>query len=96
MSYRHRILSPLFVLLLLGLASGCGNDGNVTLRLTPAENSRIDTLYRIQLDSLRPIWEQACETNYPKMVRTAVDSIVTERIAEEERLRARTQSPKPQ
>jgi len=93
---RHHILSPLFALFLLGLASGCGNDGNVTLRLTPAENSRIDTLYRTQLDSLRPIWEQACETNYPKMVRAAVDSIVTQRIAEEERLRARTQNPKPQ
>jgi hypothetical protein len=96
MPYRHRIFPSLFAILLLGLVSACGNDGNVTLRLTPAERSRIDTLYRIQLDSLRPIWEQACETNYPKMVRAAVDSIVTERIAEEERLRARTLNPQPQ
>lgn len=96
MTYRQRIVASLLAIPLLALAPGCGNDSKVTLRLTPAENSRIDTLYRARLDSLRPIWEQACEANYPQMVRTAVDSIVAERIADEERLRARTQPPNPQ
>lgn len=71
--------------------TACDNQTqNVSLRLTPTERNRIDTLYTNQLDSLRPIWDSLCEQRYSQMVKLAVDSIVAQRLEEEERLRART------
>ena len=71
--------------------TACDNQTqNVSLRLTPTERNRIDTLYTSQLDSLRPIWDSLCELHYSRMVELAVDSIVEQRLEEEERLRART------
>lgn len=94
MLFRHRIIPTFTVILLIGCLSACGSgDENVTLRLTPAERSRIDTIYRTRLDSLRPIWDLACDTSRPRRLAAAVDSIVSERIEEEERLRARTKLP---
>ena len=57
--------------------TACDNQTqNVSLRLTPTERNRIDTLYTSQLDSLRPLWDSLCEQRYPQMVASAVDSIV--------------------
>ena len=70
--------------------TACDNQTqNVSLRLTPTERNRIDTLYTSQLDSLRPIWDSLCDQRYPEMVASAVDSIVKQRLEEEERLRTR-------
>ena len=80
----------LIVIILFALTTCDNQTQNVSLRLTPTERNRIDTLYTSQLDSLRPIWDSLCELRYSRMVELAVDSIVEQRLEEEERLRART------
>ena len=80
----------IFAALLLALAlTSCGDNSNVSLRLTPAERGRIDTLYTAQLDSLRPLWDSMCTQRYDMAVSKAVDSIVQQRMEEEIRLRSR-------
>lgn len=87
----NRIIPALLFILFFTLITACDNQTqNVSLRLTPTERNRIDTLYTSKLDSLRPIWDSLCEQRYPEMVQLAVDSIVNQRLAEEERLRTRT------
>lgn len=85
------LLSTVMALLLMALIACDNQKQNVSLRLTPTERSRIDTLYTAKLDSLRPIWDSLCEQRYDSMVKLALDSIVEQRLEEEERLRARTQ-----
>ncbi|MEZ4987871.1 MAG: hypothetical protein R2795_23055 [Saprospiraceae bacterium] len=73
------------------LLTACGgNQPGVNLRLTPAERAQIDTLYRVQLDSLRPVWDSLCTTGRDGRLQQAVDSIVKERLEEEALLRERT------
>lgn len=86
-----RVPSAIILLLLAALLWGACNskDTEVNLRLTPNERNRIDTIYTVRLDSLRPIWDSLCELNYPQMVEEAVDSIVQQRLEEETRLRSR-------
>ncbi len=86
-----RVPSTILLLLLAVLFWGACNskDTEVNLRLTPNERNRIDTIYTVRLDSLRPIWDSLCEMNYPQMVEEAVDSIVQQRLEEETRLRSR-------
>ena len=86
-----RVPSAIILLLLAVLLWGACNskDTEVNLRLTPNERTRIDTIYTVRLDSLRPIWDSLCEMNYPQMVEEAVDSIVQQRLEEETRLRSR-------
>ena len=86
-----RVPSAIILLLLAVLLWGACNskDTEVNLRLTPNERNRIDTIYTVRLDSLRPIWDSLCEMNYPQMVEEAVDSIVQQRLEEETRLRSR-------
>ena len=86
-----RVPSTILLLLLAVLLWGACNskDTEVNLRLTPNERNRIDTIYTVRLDSLRPIWDSLCEMNYPQMVEEAVDSIVQQRLEEETRLRSR-------
>ena len=86
-----RVPSAILLLLLAVLLWGACNskDTEVNLRLTPNERNRIDTIYTVRLDSLRPIWDSLCEMNYPQMVEEAVDSIVQQRLEEETRLRSR-------
>ncbi len=67
----------------------CGKKDAVNLRLTPMERNRIDTIYTVRLDSLRPIWDSLCDVNHEMMVQAAVDSIVQQRLEEEARLRSR-------
>ncbi len=84
-------LSFYLTAVLFFVLTACDNQTqNVSLRLTPTERNRIDTLYTNQLDSLRPIWDSLCEQRYPRMVKLAVDSIVKQRLEEEVRLRTRT------
>jgi hypothetical protein len=64
-------------------------DQKVELRLTSYELNRIDTLYARQAEALRDEADSLCNAAYPKLVQTAVDSIISERIATEERLRRR-------
>ena len=85
---RALALTIVVLLFLVGF-SACDTQEDVNLRLTPTERNRIDTLYTIRLDSLRPIWDSLCELNQPMMVEAAVDSIVQQRLEEEERLRSR-------
>jgi hypothetical protein len=85
---RWMILISAALLMLLVAACG-GKSAEVSLRLTPKERGQIDTLYTIQLDSLRPHWDSLCEARYETDLRRAVDSIVAQRIEEEIRLRSR-------
>lgn len=84
------ILSLVISFLLFSIIACDNQKQNVSLRLTPTERNRIDTLYTSKLDSLRPIWDSLCEQRYEAMVEVALDSIVKQRLEEEERLRART------
>ncbi|MEL7249399.1 MAG: hypothetical protein AAFO03_13310 [Bacteroidota bacterium] len=82
-----------FLIIVLVVAAlcwnACGEKEAVNLRLTPMERNRIDTLYTVRLDSLRPIWDSLCEVNHSLVVAAAVDSIVQQRLEEEARLRSR-------
>ena len=71
------------------LLSCGGKNTDVNLRLTHAENKKIEALYTSQLDSLRPLWDSLCVLNHDKMVRHALDSIIKERLEEEALLRNR-------
>lgn len=79
--------SGLFILCFL-LSCG-GKDPEVNLRMTPAERSRVDTIYKTRIAILRPQWDSLCDARYPAVVAAARDSIVKERLAEEALLRRR-------
>lgn len=64
-------------------------DQKVELRLTSYELNRIDTLYARQAEILRDEADSLCNAAFPKLIQAAVDSIISERIATEERLRRR-------
>ena len=82
--------SALVMILLCGLVAACSDQKtDVSLRLTHAERERIDSIYTSRLDSLRPIWDSLCDVNHDATLKIAIDSIVTERIEEEVRLRSR-------
>jgi hypothetical protein len=82
-----------FALLMALLAAACEQQ-DVQLRLTSFERNRIDTLYAGQATALRAEVDSLCELRYARMVQEAVDSIVQERLAEEERLRSRIPIPR--
>jgi|GEM_PF-2711384 Tfp pilus assembly protein PilV len=77
---------------LLGTAA-CQQD-DVQLRLTSFERNRIDTLYAGQAAALRAQTDSLCQRRYAEWVQQAVDSIVQERLAEEEQLRSRIPIPR--
>lgn len=81
----------LFVLSIIGtLLFSCDNKKtDVHLRLTHTENKLIQKAYQNRLDSLRPLWDSLCELNHDKMLSHALDSIIKQRLAEEEILRNR-------
>ncbi len=72
------------------IANSCGNKKqDVQLRLTHTENKLIEKIYKNRLDSLRPLWDSLCEMNHDRMVSEALDSIIKQRLAEEQLLRNR-------
>jgi hypothetical protein len=77
------------VIVLLWLVQAGCTDQKVELRLTSYELNRIDTLYAQQAEALREEADSLCNAAYPDLVQDAVDSIVSGRIAAEERLRSR-------
>ena len=82
------LLSSIFFAALL---AGCEPPEEAPIRLTSRERIRIDTLASQQIDGLRPIMDSICDASYQEMIERAVDSLVKERRAEEEKLRARIQ-----
>lgn len=87
---KHLSTSLALLTVLIGLMSACGEQKtDVSLRLTHAEKVRIDSIYTHRLDSLRPVWDSLCEARHNLVLKTAIDSIVAERLEEEARLRAR-------
>lgn len=85
--------SSLFGLLLLLLLclTACGGkkSGAAKVRLSSNERALMDSLYIKQIEILRPEWDSLCEASYESSVAAAVDSLITTRLEEEIRLRAR-------
>lgn len=77
------------ILLAVGLA-GC-EEPETNVRLTSRERIQIDTIATRQIDSLRYVMDSVCITDYPGIMRRALDSLLKLRRAEEEILRARIQ-----
>lgn len=79
-----------FLLLLLFL-SACGGkkSGEAKVRLSSNERALMDSLYIKQIEHLRPKWDSLCEASFESSVALAVDSLITTRLEEEVRLRAR-------
>lgn len=79
-----------FLLLLLFL-SACGGkkSGEAKVRLSSNERALMDSLYIKQIEHLRPKWDSLCEASFESSVTLAVDSLITTRLEEEVRLRAR-------
>jgi hypothetical protein len=78
------------IIILCFFTNACSDQKTgVSLRLTHAERVRIDSIYTSRLDSLRPIWDSLCEAGYDSSLKVALDSIVSERLEEEDRLRSR-------
>lgn len=86
-------LNDIYQMIGISLLIGCfacgGGREDVTLRLTPNERTRIDTLYTQRVKEMKPIWDSLCEAHHDSMLRYAVDSIIQERLADEAELRAR-------
>lgn len=81
----------------LALLTACGGkEPEVRLRLTPAERSRIDTLYQERIGVLRPLWDSLCDLRFDSVVAAARDSIVQERLEEEAALRRRERANESQ
>ncbi|NRB47837.1 MAG: hypothetical protein HRU41_09215 [Saprospiraceae bacterium] len=78
------------VLLFLSL-SACGGkkSGAAKVRLSSNERALMDSLYIKQIEQLRPMWDSLCTANFETSVAQAVDSLITTRLEEEVRLRAR-------
>lgn len=73
----------------LALALGACQQDEVQLRLTSYERNRIDTLYARIAPDLRKETDSLCNATFAQLVQQAVDSIVQERLIEEELLRSR-------
>lgn len=80
-----------FIFLLLLFLSACGGKKNseAKVRLSSNERALMDSLYIKQIEFLRPQWDSLCEARYDASVAQAVDSLITTRLEEEVRLRAR-------
>ncbi len=89
----NRKPSSLFglLLLLLILLSACGGkkSGAAKVRLSSNERALMDSLYIKKIEVLRPKWDSLCKARYESSVAAAVDSLITTRLEEEVRLRAR-------
>jgi len=85
---------PLSIILVISCCYcffSCGNNkADVNLRVTHAENKKIEAIYTSRLDSLRPLWDSLCVFNHDEMLDKALDSIIKERLEEEELLRSRS------
>jgi hypothetical protein len=70
------------------MLTGCDDSKNRTeIKLSYQERRAVDTLYKERILELAPIMDSLCDTNFEAMVQSSIDSILTERRAEEERLR---------
>ena len=84
------LCSCFVAIILCCFITACSNQKTgVSLRLTHAERVLIDSIYTSRLDSLRQAWDSLCEAGYDSALKIALDSIVSERIEEEARLRSR-------
>lgn len=79
------------LLLILIFLSACGGKKNTAakVRLSSNERALMDSLYIKKIETLRPEWDSLCEARYETAVAQAVDSLITTRLEEEIRLRAR-------
>ncbi|MCB0654172.1 MAG: hypothetical protein KDC85_23025 [Saprospiraceae bacterium] len=70
------------------LFSACDDSKNRTqIKLSYQERRAIDTLYKVKVLELSPILDSLCDARFEKSVQESIDSILSERRAEEERLR---------
>lgn len=70
------------------LFSACDDSKNRTqVKLSYQERRAIDTLYKVKVLELSPILDSLCDAHFDKSVQESIDSILSERRAEEERLR---------
>ena len=70
------------------LFSSCDEKKNSPeIKLSYQERRAVDTLYKNRVLELSPLMDSICDMNFDAMVESSIDSILTERRAEEERLR---------
>lgn len=69
------------------LLSACTEPAPVSL--SSEDRAMVDTLYSKRVQELRPRLDSLCEAIFDEEVQKAVDSMLVERRAEEERLRRR-------
>ena len=73
---------------LFTLFSACDEGKTRTqIKLSYQERRAVDTLYKERVLELGPVLDSICDANFDQMVQASIDSILTERQAEEERLR---------
>lgn len=86
-SIKH--IQALFIgVAVMALFSSCDDSKNRTqIKLSYQERRAVDTLYKERVIELGTVMDSICDANFDNMVQTSIDSILTERRAEEERLR---------
>lgn len=75
-----RSVIGIFILVIIFSSFGCEKKANNPL--TRAERKLVDSLYRLEIDSLRTNLDQWCKEKYDSIYQEAVDSIMDLRINE--------------
>lgn len=68
---------------IISLVAACTPDPPPTLNYK--DRQFVDSLFRREVDSLKPILDSICEIRFDSSVQAAVDSIITERESEKEK-----------
>lgn len=70
------------------LFPACDDSKNRTqIKLSYQERRIVDTIYKDRVLELAEVLDSICDENFDEIVKSSIDSILTERRAEEERLR---------
>jgi hypothetical protein len=79
----HFIFYILHFAFIISLVTACTPDPPPTLNYK--DRQLVDSLFRREVDSLKPILDSICEIRFDSSVQAAVDSIISERESEKEK-----------
>lgn len=86
-------MKSIFTLLVMGLTlTACSDEGVKSFKLNHNERLLIDSLYKVQVDTLKKDYDSICIEMKDDLRQHLVDSIIRQRIQDEEKLRKRIEN----
>lgn len=80
----------------LGSCSWCGCTDDPPPTLTYKDREMVDSLFRLQADTLRPLYDSLCTARRDSLIKSKSDSLMEERLGEIEKYLDRIKSEENQ